>query len=266
VKIGPTLSAGSGRLHGDSCGRPGGKRRCCSWCDDGQECRLRARDEGWYRESLPPAQRPDVPGLQIGGRSLTAATVGGDAFDFILYPDAQLGLDLGRGRQRVAGGPRGPGPSSDASCARQRRPATAGHLCPHQRSPRRLSPTQHLHHHVLWDRRYPTRRIVYANAGHPPPLVLRADGRTETLVTTGPALGFPVSAPLGEAYADFGLGDGLVLFTDGVTDVGLSPDAFFDVTGVEAMARALWSHAPSRICEGLLDEVRLTCPPHPLRG
>ena len=76
------------------------------------------------------------------------------------------------------------------------------------------------------------------------------------LVTTGPALGFPAGASLREAYADFGPGDGLVLFTDGVTDVGPSPDAFFDVTGVAAVARTLWSGTPSRICEGLLDEVR----------
>ena len=39
-----------------------------------------------------------------------------------------------------------------------------------------------------------------------------------------------------------------MLFTDGVTDVGPSPDAFFDVTGIEAVARTL--------CLGLLDEMR----------
>jgi serine phosphatase RsbU (regulator of sigma subunit) len=75
-------------------------------------------------------------------------------------------------------------------------------------------------------------------------------------VTTGPALGFPAGASLREAYADFGPGDGLVLFTDGVTDVGPAPDAFFDVAGVETAVRSLWSGTPSRICEGLLDEVR----------
>ena len=32
---------------------------------------------------------------------------------------------------------------------------------------------------------------VYANAGHRPPLALRADGTTDTLVTTGPALAIP---------------------------------------------------------------------------
>lgn len=45
-------------------------------------------------QSLTPSKAPAFPGLQVAGRSLTAESVGGDAFDFISYPDAQLGLSI----------------------------------------------------------------------------------------------------------------------------------------------------------------------------
>ena len=45
-----------------------------------------------------------------------------------------------------------------------------------------------------------------------------------------------------------------MLFTDGVTEAGPSPDQFFDVAGVEATARALWSRSASEIGQGLIAE------------
>src|SRR5207244_1063918 len=74
------------------------------------------------------------------------------------------------------------------------------------------------------------RRMVYANAGHPPPIVVRRDGAMESLAVTGPALGFHIG-PMREGYAIFHPGDGLVLYTDGVTDAGPSPDEFLEVAG-----------------------------------
>lgn len=62
-------------------------------------------------------------------------------------------------------------------------------------------------------------RFVYANAGHPPPLVLRACGRLEWLEGLGgtalgvvPGLSYPTGA------VDLAPGDTLLVFTDGVTE------------------------------------------------
>jgi sigma-B regulation protein RsbU (phosphoserine phosphatase) len=96
--------------------------------------------------------------------------------------------------------------------------------------------------------------MVYANAGHLPPLVVRKSGAVESLAVTGPALGFPQVAPMREAYAIFGPGDGLILFTDGVTEAGPSPDEFFDVSGVEATVRTLWTRDAEAVGCGVLDE------------
>ena len=45
-------------------------------------------------QGLTPLVAPAFPGVQLVGRSLTAESVGGDAFDFIAYPDSQLGISI----------------------------------------------------------------------------------------------------------------------------------------------------------------------------
>src|SRR5258706_10485166 len=49
---------------------------------------------GEILKSLTPAAAPALPGVQIFGRSLTAESVGGDAYDFIPYPEHQVGLSI----------------------------------------------------------------------------------------------------------------------------------------------------------------------------
>jgi hypothetical protein len=39
-------------------------------------------------------------------------------------------------------------------------------------------------------------------------------------------------------------GDGLALFANGATDVGRSPESFFDVGGLQTAVRHLWTGAP----------------------
>ena len=86
--------------------------------------------------------------------------------------------------------------------------------------------------------------------------MVRRTGRVESLGVTGPALGFPGIHPMREAFISFEPGDGFVLFTDGVTDVGPTPEQFFDAAGVEATVRRLWSGSASQIGQGLFAEAR----------
>lgn len=60
--------------------------------------------------------------------------------------------------------------------------------------------------------------LCYTNAGHNPPLLLRSDGRVETLTTPGIALGVIENAPLHEKMTILEYGDLLVCYTDGVTE------------------------------------------------
>jgi sigma-B regulation protein RsbU (phosphoserine phosphatase) len=207
-------------------------------------------------EGLTPSSVPEFQGLQVAGKSLMAESVGGDAFDFISYPDAQLGLSISDAKGKGL-------PAALLAVAHQsmlhalvsvdlRLRATFSRI---SALLSRSVPFGNFITTFYGILDVPEKRMVYINAGHPPPLIVRASGAIEPVAVTGAALGFPQAAPLREAYAVFGQGDGLVLFTDGVTEVGPSPDEFFDVEGVEATVRQLWSRDAAAICDGLLDAV-----------
>jgi len=62
------------------------------------------------------------------------------------------------------------------------------------------------------------RRMIYINAGHQPPLLLRRGGAVELLQGGGPLLG-PVESPhYLEHFAQLESGDVLALYTDGITE------------------------------------------------
>ncbi len=207
-------------------------------------------------QGLTPSKAPELPGFQVAGRSLTAEIVGGDAFDFIAYPDSQLGISISDAKGKGL-------PAALLAFAHQsmlhalvsvelRLRATFSRISDLLA---RAVPSGNFVTTFYGILDVPERRMVYTNAGHPPPLVVRASGSIERLPITGPALGLPHAAPLREGYAMFGPGEGLVLYTDGVTDAGRSPDEFFEVEGIERTVRELWCRDAAAICNGLLDAV-----------
>ena len=222
-----------------------------------RQSRLRRDIEiaGKILKSLTPAAAPALPGVQVFGRSLTAESVGGDAYDFIPYPENQFGLSIADAKGKGL---------SAALLAVAHRAMLHALVSVELRLRATFSRISDMLARSLPAGNFVTafygivditeRRMVYANAGHLPPLVVRKSGAVESLAVTGPALGFPHVAPMREAYAVFGPGDGLVLFTDGVTEAGPSPDEFFDVSGVEATVRALWTRDAEAVGRGLLDE------------
>jgi PAS domain S-box-containing protein len=66
--------------------------------------------------------------------------------------------------------------------------------------------------------------IRLSRAGHPPPLLLRADGAIEELVGHGPALGIYADIAIPACELELRAGDALVLYTDGVTERNPSID------------------------------------------
>ncbi|PWD50981.1 hypothetical protein C8046_10275 [Serinibacter arcticus] len=69
------------------------------------------------------------------------------------------------------------------------------------------------------DRGTGTRRLLWSSAGHPVPLVARADGTVE--VPGGrpdPLLGFTPGCPRTDRWLDLGPGDTVVMFTDGLIE------------------------------------------------
>jgi serine phosphatase RsbU (regulator of sigma subunit)/anti-sigma regulatory factor (Ser/Thr protein kinase) len=81
-----------------------------------------------------------------------------------------------------------------------------------------------------------TQRCTFANAGHPQPLIRRADGTLAALAGRGTPLGLGFGAPLNVQVADIALEPGslLVLYTDGLTE-----STHDVVEGEERLERAL---------------------------
>ncbi|HZN54249.1 MAG TPA: GAF domain-containing SpoIIE family protein phosphatase [Candidatus Polarisedimenticolaceae bacterium] len=98
------------------------------------------------------------------------------------------------------------------------------------------------------------RRIVWSNAGHNPPLLLRADGEIESLRPCGPALGIVAGARFRDVDQRFGPNDVLVLYTDGVVETRDAAGRFFSVERlVEAARRPAASAAAIR--QNILDDL-----------
>ena len=62
------------------------------------------------------------------------------------------------------------------------------------------------------------RRLTYSNAGHNPPVVVRADGSAVRLATGGMVVGLFDHAVFEQDEVPLEPGDRLVLFTDGITE------------------------------------------------
>jgi len=63
-----------------------------------------------------------------------------------------------------------------------------------------------------------TGRLEYTSAGHPPALLLRADGQMQALTEGGPLLGVLPAASFVQGRIELGPGDVLVAYSDGVLD------------------------------------------------
>jgi sigma-B regulation protein RsbU (phosphoserine phosphatase) len=60
--------------------------------------------------------------------------------------------------------------------------------------------------------------VWYVNCGHDPPFVYRADGKSERLKPTNPAIGAFPDLKFASKCITMGPGDSLIAFTDGVCD------------------------------------------------
>ncbi len=81
--------------------------------------------------------------------------------------------------------------------------------------------------------------LRYTNAGHNPALVVRAAGETETLGPTGTPIGLLPEAAYEAGQISLGVGDSLVLYTDGITEPE-DPDG--EEYGLERLVRICARH------------------------
>jgi sigma-B regulation protein RsbU (phosphoserine phosphatase) len=98
--------------------------------------------------------------------------------------------------------------------------------------------------------------VTYANAGHNPPILVRADGRVERLTAGGTPLGVFADAPYEQAQVTLSSGDCLVLFTDGITEAeNPAGEDFTDERLVASVVAHRGLH-PGDLQQTILDAVR----------
>jgi sigma-B regulation protein RsbU (phosphoserine phosphatase) len=102
-----------------------------------------------------------------------------------------------------------------------------------------------------------TLQLEYVNAGHPAPMLLRADGTLERLERGGVILGIDAGAVYEAGSATLERGDLLAMFTDGVTEARGSGDELFGDDRIESLLRKQIAGSQPRMCfKRLVDAVK----------
>lgn len=174
------------------------------------------------QESLLAVTIPVLPGFDLGVHAEPARLVGGDYID--LYP-------TGTGELVAALGDASGKSLAAALTALMLRYLVRGLVTAHGTHDlaRQLGHINRVVSEDLTDGAFitfvvgvldgPTGKLRIANAGHEPPLLLRAaSARVETIDAHGIVLGVDVGATYTEVACDLGPGDIVVLYTDGLTE------------------------------------------------
>ncbi|HUJ23763.1 MAG TPA: SpoIIE family protein phosphatase [Bryobacteraceae bacterium] len=205
--------------------------------------RIMARDleqAAEIQQRFLPAEAPQVPGLDLAGHNAPCRTVGGDYYDFFPYPNGRVAMVLGdvsgKGmpasllmmslQARVQVLIEEPENLGDVMTRLNRLTATN---CPSNRFITFFM--------ALLDSK--TGELVFSNAGHNPPLLLRAGGKTEWLDAGGCPLGIMAMMKYEAVGNRLDPGDVLVIFSDGVTDA-MNPQG--DEFGEERLAAVVRQH------------------------
>ena len=189
------------------------------------------------QRSFLPASAPQVAGADLAGYNAPCRTVGGDYFDFFKYPNGRVAMVLGD----VSG--KGM-PASLMMMGLQARVQVLAE------EPQNLAavvnrlnkitcqncPSNRFITFFICVLNPATGELAYCNAGHNPPVLVRADGSVEYLDGGGPVLGILPIANFSEYRALLAPGDVLAIYSDGVTEAMNGKDEEF---GDERFAEAL---------------------------
>jgi len=97
--------------------------------------------------------------------------------------------------------------------------------------------------------------LRYANCGHNPPLLLRANGAIERLGATATVLGLFTNWSCEVKKVSLGPGDVLVIYTDGVTEAPSQAGEEFGESRLQKIVRAQPQLPVKEMLAVILDEV-----------
>jgi serine phosphatase RsbU (regulator of sigma subunit) len=204
--------------------------------------------------SLLPHKLPDIPGFSLACAWHSAREVAGDFYDIFPLADGRWGIVIADVSDK--GAPAAMYMVLARSLIRAsagQTPSPAAMLMQVNRALIEQSSAE-MFVTVFYGILDPaTRTLVYAIAGHNPPIVRRAaaPARIEQLPASGPMLGLFDEVKLSDATLIFAPGDMLVMHTDGLTDTS---NANAELFGDERLIQIVQAH-PAASAQELLDAV-----------
>jgi phosphoserine phosphatase RsbU/P len=179
--------------------------------------------------SILPEKVPATKGLEIAVRYVPMTQVAGDFYDFIELPDGRLGVLVadvsGHGvpaaliasMLKMAFVSHAPSAADPAEMLTKLNGALYGHFSSHFVTAV----------YAVIDSAGGT--MTYSAAAHPPMLVRRGDGRIDELSENGLMLGAFDFAQYANASTKFGVGDQVLLYTDGLAEGSNDRDEEFGI-------------------------------------
>jgi phosphoserine phosphatase RsbU/P len=199
-----------------------------------------ARD---VQQRLLPRKLPVVPGFDYAGACRPAQSVGGDYYDFVSTPKGEFGIAIGD-----ISGKGVPAALLMAVLQASLRGQVIGapeDLAQLMANMNRLiydaSPSNRFATFIYAQYDPATRRLAFVNAGHNPPLLMRAGGEIERLMPSGPALGLTPQASYRQSSFALESGDLLVAFTDGISEArNAAGEEFEEDRLIETVRTCAW--------------------------
>lgn len=171
--------------------------------------------------SMLPRSAPELPWLELAASSLPASEVGGDYFGYFPLDGERLAIAIadvaghGMASGLVLSGLRSGLHLLREDLARPVEVLARLDRMLRETSPGRMFVTLQI---ALLDAA--RGELTVANAGHPPLLLIRAGGESAALGEPGPPLGTRLRPGYAAVRRPLGAGDTLLLYTDGVVEVG----------------------------------------------
>jgi phosphoserine phosphatase RsbU/P len=171
------------------------------------------------QRGLLPSIPPSIPGIELAGCNLSCRTVGGDYYDFFLFPGGRLGIVVAD----VAG------KGMPAAMMMSKLQAHMQVFAEEAEDPAII--VKRLNRNI--SAKCPNNRFItfflgvldpetgefrYCNAGHNPPLLVRHDRSVEMLEGGGIILGIVPDAEYETQTVQLDRGDLIALYSDGVTE------------------------------------------------
>ncbi len=166
---------------------------------------------------LLPREAPRLPGWDVAGCNLPCRTVGGDYYDFAIE-DGRLLLALGDVSGKGTGAALLMTVLRAAVRSHWREPLLADAVVRINRTVCQNVPSSKFVTFFLAALDPATGGLDYVNAGHNPPLLVRADDGVEKLTDGGLVLGMFDDVVYDGGHVELRAGDTLVIYSDGVTE------------------------------------------------